>query len=270
MCCKRKRLYLNDFFAALWQDKDPFDEAEKLAGEVFRQVKNRRTFRFETAGKAFFAKVHRGIGWREILKNVLMFKMPALGADNEFDAINLYTARGGKTMTVCAFGSRNWNPAERESFIITAELKNMPNLEEYTSNWPQRPPCPAEKIKLTRKLAVAAAIMHDNGINHRDCYLCHFMLKKPEYDLYVIDLHRAQIRKKVPRHYLIKDLAGLYFSSRDIGIGKKDIFRFLEVYFNLPLRQVLKEKSALLKAIRSAGDKLYLKEQRRKARGEKS
>lgn len=269
MLGERKRLYLNDFFTEKWKDKDPFAAAEALAGEVFREVKNRRTFRFELDGRAFFAKVHRGVGWREILKNVLMFKLPALGADNEYDAIDFYARCGGKTMTVCAFGSRNWDPANRESFLITGELKNMPNLEEYTASWRNAPPPAAERFLLTEKLAEATAKMHRNGINHRDCYLCHFMLKKPEYDLYVIDLHRSQIRKSVPRHYLVKDLAGLYFSSLDAGAGTKDFFRFLKVYFDLPLRRILKEKSGLLKAVKKAGDRLYRREKLRRAKGKR-
>ena len=61
---------LDDVFKALWQNKDPFEEVNELEGIDFRKVKTRRTFRFEVDGKGYFAKVHHGIGWAEILKNL--------------------------------------------------------------------------------------------------------------------------------------------------------------------------------------------------------
>lgn len=94
--------------------------------------------------------------------------------------------------------------------------------------------------------------MHAVGINHRDCYICHFLLHLPfsgeEQDLKisVIDLHRAQLRKKVPTRWRDKDLIGLYFSSLNIGLTSRDIFRFMKVYFDSPLREILKEEQALV------------------------
>jgi len=69
--------------------------------------------------------------------------------------------------------------------------------------------------------------MHENGANHRDYYLCHFLLDLPENDLnqmklYMIDLHRMQLRRKTPLRWTVKDIAGLYFSSMDIGIKRGD------------------------------------------------
>ena len=103
------------------------------------------------------------------------------------------------------------------------------------------------KYVLARKLGEAAGKMHRSGLNHRDCYLCHFLLdrklfrEKGEVRLHVIDLHRSQIRKKVPRHYLVKDLAGLLFSSLDVkGMKKTLLFRFLQGYFGREsLREIL-------------------------------
>ena len=40
-------LELDPVFSREWEGKDPFAELEKTEGEIFRQVKNRRTFRFE-------------------------------------------------------------------------------------------------------------------------------------------------------------------------------------------------------------------------------
>lgn len=104
------------------------------------------------------------------------------------------------------------------------------------------------KRALIRKIAEVTRILHENGINHRDYYLCHFLLDvsagKDNFDLnhlqpYLIDLHRVQFRKKLPARWRIKDLAALYFSALDIGLTQRDLLRFIRDYTQKPLRQSL-------------------------------
>ena len=96
---------------------------------------------------------------------------------------------------------------------------------------------------LIKRVATMVRDMHAAGINHRDCYICHFLLhlpfsgKEEVLKISVIDLHRAQIRAKVPRRWRDKDLIGLYFSSMNIG---------LKVYFSAPLKDILKQEQGLL------------------------
>ena len=73
-------LILNEPFDVLWKDQDAFDAVFALEGEVFRNIKNRKTFRIEVDGRGFFIKIHRGVGWREIFKNLLQFKLPVISA----------------------------------------------------------------------------------------------------------------------------------------------------------------------------------------------
>ncbi|MBN2130144.1 MAG: hypothetical protein JW741_11640, partial [Sedimentisphaerales bacterium] len=75
-----EELSLSNEFGRLWHGKDPFAEVERLAGEVFRHVKARKTIRFSANGRTYFAKIHYGIGWLEILKDLLQLKLPVLGA----------------------------------------------------------------------------------------------------------------------------------------------------------------------------------------------
>jgi heptose I phosphotransferase len=86
--------------------------------------------------------------------------------------------------------------------------------------------------------------MHRAGINHRDFYLCHFhldetSLPEPLPRCYLIDLHRAQIRGRTPRRWRVKDLAGLYFSAMDCGLGQRDLLRFMRHYSEGGLRTAL-------------------------------
>src|SRR5690606_566010 len=91
-------------FDRLWAGRDPFEAVEALRGEVFRELEARRTLRFECEGRAYFAKIHRGVGWFEIVENLVRGRIPVLGAANEFTAIRRLQALGVDTMRPVAFG----------------------------------------------------------------------------------------------------------------------------------------------------------------------
>jgi heptose I phosphotransferase len=57
--------------------------------------------------------------------------------------------------------------------------------------------------------------------------------------LHLIDLHRAQIRQNVPRRWLVKDLGGLLFSAFEKDLTRRDLLRFVRIYSDRPLREVL-------------------------------
>ena len=57
--------------------------------------------------------------------------------------------------------------------------------------------------------------------------------------LALIDLHRAGIRRVVPERWIIKDLAGLYFSCQHIGLTQRDKLRFMRHYRQQSLRTIM-------------------------------
>ena len=81
------QLELSTVFAQQWHNKDPFIEADKLQGEVFRALEARKTLRFSLHDKSYFIKIHRGVGWFEIIENLLRLRLPVLGAKNEYQAV---------------------------------------------------------------------------------------------------------------------------------------------------------------------------------------
>lgn len=267
------RLVLHEPFKRLWAGRDAFDEVEQLQGEVFRELEARRTLRTEVDGRGYFVKIHRGVGWGEIVKNWLTLKKPVLGADQEWDAIAALTAAGVPTMTAVAFGERGRNPANRHSFIITEELAPTISLEDYSRDWRRSPPPVALKQALIKRVAEMTGRMHRAGVNHRDCYICHFLLHTdtpPTADdlkLSLIDLHRAQIRPSVPRRWRDKDLVGLYFSALEIGLSRRDRLRFLKYYFQRPLRRILAEEAALLSMLERKAARLQQRFERKYAGG---
>ena len=262
------KLILAEPFKTLWAGRDAFAEVEKLDGLVYRELDARRTLRTEVEGRGYFVKIHRGIGWAEILKNLITAKLPVLGAGQEWRAIQRLQQVGVPTMTAVAYGEKGSNPADQHSFIVTEELAPTVSLEDLSMDWLKQPPSPVIKHALIAEVARMTGMMHRAGVNHRDCYICHFLLHtdKPlvadDFKLSVIDLHRAQVRSKIPLRWRNKDLAALYFSALDIGLTRGDKLRFLKGYFQQPLRQILAEEAALLQWLERKAAKLYARKQR--------
>jgi len=262
------RLMLLEPFKSLWRGADPFVEVERLDGQVYRELEGRRTLRTEVDGQGYFVKIHRGIGWAEIAKNLLTAKAPVLGAGQEWRAIQRLHEVGVPTMTAVAYGERGANPASQHSFIITEELAPTVSLEDFTANWLEQPPAPALKRALIAEVARMAGTMHRAGVNHRDFYICHFLLHtdKPvtagDFRLSLIDLHRAQTRSQTPRRWRDKDLAGLYFSALEIGLTRGDKLRFLRDYFQRPLREILRDESSLLAWLQRKAERLQARKLR--------
>jgi len=242
------RLELTNKFKENWAGTPSFDELMALDGDMYRQVARRKTFKFSLNGHEYFAKLHKGVGWGEMIKNWLLLRKPVLGAVNEYEAIKALTKLGVKTMTLAAYGQQGSNPAELESFVITESLEPAISLEDLSLTWDKQPPETRLKRALIKRVASISAQLHRNGINHRDLYLCHFLLKQDELatlsdvndvQLYLIDLHRVQIRTQVPRRWQLKDLAALYFSSLELGLSQRDLLRFIRAYSGCDLRTEL-------------------------------
>ncbi|MCM2265317.1 MAG: lipopolysaccharide core heptose(I) kinase RfaP [Desulfuromonadales bacterium] len=245
-----------------------FESVMALDGQVFRCLAGRKTLHFTLDGKGYFAKLHYGVGWREILKNLLMMRKPVLGARDEWQAIRRLEQLGVATMAIAGFGERGRLPSHQQSFLITDELINTISLEDYCSNWPVERPCASLKRALIEKVAKIARALHNHGVNHRDFYICHFLLdtttlKMPctanDITLYLIDLHRVQTRSHTPQRWLEKDVAALHFSSMNIGLTRRDRLRFMKIYRDRPLRQILSDEWSFWEKVELKARKLCLK-----------
>jgi heptose I phosphotransferase len=262
-------IWLRPDFKALFPGDEAFDRILQLEGEVFRELAGRRTLRFMADGNSFFAKLHFGVGWKEIFKNLLRFRLPVLGAGQEWRAIRRFEELGVDTMTLVAYGQRGWNPARQQSFVVTEELVNTLSLEDLCRHWKDVPPEPAFKRALIAKVAEISRTLHDNGVNHRDFYICHFLLDRDSIGkvqgryapkLHVIDLHRVQLRRCTPLRWIVKDLAGLYFSSMDLGLTSRDIYRFLKVYRQVPLRTSLSNEAPFWSRVTHRAVRTYVRD----------
>lgn len=255
---------LRDELIKEWAQQDVLNVVQKLSGPVAREFADRQTLRFEIAGNAYYRKLHRGVGWGEIVKNLIQLRLPVLGAKNEWLALNKLHALDIPTLEPVAYGEQKKSFAKKTSFIVTRELTGVVQLDHYfeknSVNF-------KEKTILLRKVAKIARALHAAGINHRDFYLCHFMLELgsvaqwqqsgAEPNIYIMDLHRAQLRHQVPVRWLIKDLSGLYFSSFNLGLTRCDYLRFIRNYWQLPLRTLFATHMPLLNGIAQRALKTY-------------
>ena len=232
--------------------------------DVYRHKEGRKTLRFTHHGRSFFLKLHSGVGWAEIIKNLLQGRLPVVGAGNEFHAVRALEKIGVDTLAVAAYACAGRNPAARQSMIVTDDLVGTVSLEDYCANWAEVAPASHIRTRLIVKLADSARRMHGAGINHRDFYICHFHLDKNSLveaplRCHLIDLHRAQLRGHTPRRWLVKDLAGLYFSAMDCGLSQRDLLRFIHHYSDGGLRRALGRDAGLWRQVARRAARLYRK-----------
>jgi heptose I phosphotransferase len=226
-----------------------FDRAMNLQGDIYRDVPGRRTMRVRLGDDFYFIKQHFGIGWKEIFKNLLNLRLPIVSAATEARAIRKLDALGIPTTPLVAYGCRGNSPASLQSFVVTRDLGDIVSLETLCADWPRNPPDPQFKRRLIRAVAELARTLHDNGLNHRDFYICHLCLDNSrlandEIHLYLIDLHRVGIRQRIRPIDRMKDMAALYFSAMDIGLTRRDYWRFMRIYRQKPLHELWASEKA--------------------------
>ena len=242
---------------------DAFEQIMALQGDIYRDMPGRLTIRLSLGGQSYFIKQHFGVGWSEIFKNLISLRLPVVSAMTEVRAIQKLNQLGIPTTTLVAFARRGHSPASMRSFVMTQDLGDIVSLETLCADWKKNPPDLRFKRRLIVAVAKLARTLHDNGMNHRDFYICHLCLDKQrlainEIYLYLIDLHRVGIRPKISPSDRMKDIAGLYFSSLNIGLSKRDFLRFLSVYCG-NLHDVMAKDSGFWARVQQRARKLYYK-----------
>lgn len=251
-------------------EEEGFQGLFSVQGPVYRENIGRRTVRFKFGDEHYFGKFHTGVGWKKIIRNILQFRSPpVLSAQNEWRAIKKLESIGVDTMRLLGYGKLGWNPANIQSFVVTHELKNTISLENFCKDWASSPPSMELKQALITEVAQVARTIHENGLNHRDFYICHYHLDVSkgmdaigpgDIHLYIIDLHRAQIRSKTPLRWRAKDVSALLFSSMDLGLTNDDLLLFAGVYHNTTPEKSIRENKFFWWLVRRRAENLYKKE----------
>lgn len=260
----QKPKYLDDDLWSLFH-KTPIDELKSIDGRIYRQYENRVTKKFKHKNKSYFIKFHGPVGWKEIFKNLLQLKTPTIGARREYDALNHLTQNNINCPNIKGFGVKGFNPANSSSFLITEELYNTYSLEDFFLQGHHKNLSFTEKKKLIENVANLIRSVHESGLNHKDLYLCHIHIKNKirfdDMDLSLIDLHRAQIRTKVPFRWLIKDLGGFLHSVLQFGLTERDFYRFMMTYLQCTFEELNKNHAKITNKTLQRAFKMYLKPQ---------
>lgn len=214
---------------------DPFDAMMQLQGKAFRDVPGRKTMQVHIGGKSYFIKQHFGVGWGEIFKNLITFKKPILGAMTEVAAIQKLDAIGIPNTPLVAYGQRGCNPATMRSFVLTEDLGEITQLDDWFAN-PENAGSTL-RTPLIEAVSHIAKKLHAAGLCHRDFYLCHFVVKKNEFvkgkiNLHLIDLHRMLQGQSPDSMSVMKDIAALMFSGSEAGFTASDWVLFQQHYLS--------------------------------------
>jgi UDP-glucose:(heptosyl)LPS alpha-1,3-glucosyltransferase len=239
----------------------------ELPGKMARKMPERETLRLELQHGNYFIKRFLPIPYLKSLWK-RCFDLKEVGVLPEYIAVNRLHALAVPTLEVAGFGMEATLP--HSSFLMTHEIQGI-NLEDYSRDWLKTAPSRTTKLAVVTQLAATLRVIHHYGMNHRDCYLCHFWIdpqQVPEQGnidnlaLVVMDLHRAQIRPRVPTRWKIKDLGGLLYSAWQIPLTARDLCRFVEAYTGKSWRQAYEEHPRFWRAVLKKAIRVRMREHR--------
>lgn len=144
---------------------------------------------------------------------------------DEFRTIADLHSAGIPTLTPIAAGIKQRGFFRSESHLVTLSLEGV-RLDHFLQ---ARALSFRQKRSLIERVAKLVRQLHEKGFNHRDLYLCHILIDAAG-QLYLVDLHRVDRRRVVPRRWMVKDIAALNFSALDLKITQTDRLFFLKTY----------------------------------------
>ncbi|KPJ62786.1 MAG: hypothetical protein AMS15_02820 [Planctomycetes bacterium DG_23] len=177
------------------------------------------------------------LSFLQALKPMIRLRPPRAPASREWENALLLDKKGFPVAVPIAAGVKRFWGLGLESFSITRELSGSSSLidfiPEVLSSFPQEK-MRQFKRRLTRRLARFSRMFHGAGFHHQDFYLGHFHISLEEendFRLWLLDLQRVRRLRRLSRHFLVKDLAQLNFSSLDFPIiYATDRMRFFKLY----------------------------------------
>jgi heptose I phosphotransferase len=211
--------------------------AEAAVAKKLRTDRVTLRFNLDDSGRerSFYIKRHGRSSLKEYIKPLMSLRWPILGARNEWNALLAFHEANLPTMTPVALGQHG-----AHSFLITEGLEGCTKLSELQANAGE-----GGKTSLARqtgnlshvvhRVAHVTQRMHNAGLHHQDYYLGHLLLpnhtascRSAEDRIYVIDLGRVRRQKPLATRWIVKDLAQLNYSARDVS--RTDRLRFLREY----------------------------------------
>jgi len=242
-CSSYDGIIVNDEYGSLLSQNNLIDFNTLMYyhnGEIIKQaIKERSTVKLvlkDNHGEiGAYLKRYHPPDFKAWVRSLVRFPFPRTAMD-EWKNILAFHRRGIPTMVPFSVGLRKHFGFKKESFLLTKEIEGVERLEHYLPGH-FSPPLDSHRLKekrtLIRELAVLIKRMHLLGLNHRDLYLCHILVKKDSHHhwkIYFADLHRVDQRKKVGLRWRVKDLSALNYSADKKLITLTDRLRFITHY----------------------------------------
>ncbi len=190
-------------FEALW----------RVEGLPFKRKPDREILLLEVSGRRLFLKRYFRFGLRDF----------RCGAECEWWAARELLREGFSVPEPVAFGiERKLWPKRALSLFCEARGRRLEDLFRED---------PESFRGVLPVLINTAARFHALGFSHQDFYLCHLFWDGERLTL--IDLQRVRRARKPRARWIIKDLAELFYSARNVLGEEAEEFEalFLEGYF---------------------------------------
>jgi len=236
-------------------DNKIFDYLFNIDGESYRKKRSknffgeydRNTLKIKIGQEEYFIKKFVNKFNNKLFKKTYQSKSHQ--AKHERDAILELKKLDINTLTIAGY-AEHVDGNDSKSFLITKAIEPNYELDIFCMKYIDYKDYFKLKRLLIKHIAKITRLLHKNGLNHRDYYICHYLIAINKLALtddninfnninsdflnsiFLIDLHRMQIRNKVPSRYIIKDLSAIMFSARGLKVTKTDYLRFIKEYLN--------------------------------------
>jgi tRNA A-37 threonylcarbamoyl transferase component Bud32 len=224
--------------------KDPVCFVEESGGEVIKESRRRWAAIFSLAnGQRLFLKRDRTIGWKELLKYLLL---PSK-ARKEWSVAYLLEKKHLAIPKPFGWMEKIHRGLVREGYYLSEAIGSGISLIED----PVKLGDPFVLLEMARTVKE----IHHTGLFHKDLHAGNFLWDGQS--LYLIDLHSAKIVRTLSLGQRLWNLALLFQSLRSVWGGKNQSL-FMDAYFEGEPHH-LQNKEKLLQKIHSWMDRLQLR-----------
>ena len=168
--------------------------------------------------------VIKWFGWRSPIRFYLSPALPsrAWTSWEVAQALNKVAARTPRPIYVY---TRRRHGFIIENYLISASINPHQTLRVFLKSDASR----LMMEKAVKDLALSIARMHKAGIQHRDFTTANFLVNE-QGEVYIVDLNRARLRRRLSNRRRLADLARLNFNARNPELGAHLSHLFFKVY----------------------------------------
>jgi tRNA A-37 threonylcarbamoyl transferase component Bud32 len=203
--------------------RDPEAEPAGPGARLIKHNNVRTVIALPLGGGRYFFKRYRARGALERLKQLVLGSK----AEREWRMLQAFERAGLPTAEAIALGRDGRGLAQRRSYLVTREIDGV---EPFIPFFQERARA-GGKPELLARLAALSLRLHGAGILHRDLHGGNLLVRRrgADYELFVIDLHRASAGTRPGPGARLRNLAFFLHSLSKVTDAADRRF-FLERY----------------------------------------